>query len=140
MFGDFFNLEDDESKKDNKVSKLMKYLSDLSKIDMNREPDEVKITVKNGIKKTISIWKDGESEVTAIDIERIDEEDELDNVEIPEEEMRRLHLEKLYAKLNAHINSEQYEKAGEIYNKIKVIQKAEAKRVREESKNKMKKD
>jgi hypothetical protein len=135
MFGEFFESEENEKpkkgKKNDRIEKLLKNLKNLAAINTNEEPDEVKITIKDGYKKTLSIWKKNGVELTSIDIVPVENEEEGDVV--PE-------LDILYHDLSLYNEAGNYEKSAEVYKEIKALEKAEAKALRAEKKKRLKKD
>jgi|TARA_R110000803_G_scaffold194368_1_gene257438 hypothetical protein len=136
MFGDLQGPEDDnekpkKGKKNEKINDLLKNLRNLAAINTNEEPDEVKITIKNGMKKTVSTWKRNGVELTTIDIVKLDIEEDEDAV--PE-------LDILYYDLSLYNEAGNYEKSAEVYKEIKKLERLEAKALRAKNKNKLKKD
>lgn len=130
MFGEFYNSEGEEKPKknsdkksdnsdndaskniDDKLSKIMKYLDNMIGMDINRKPDEVKVTIKNGYKKTVSIWKDGETEITSVDIVRVDE-DELEEIHDEEADLQSAY--------DLAIKEERFEMAGVLHKELKKL-------------------
>ena len=133
MFGDLHGPEDeDKNKKPKKgrskrIEDLLKNLQNLAAINTSEEPDEVTITIKDGFKKTVSLWKRNGVELTSVDI-------------VPFEEDAVPELDILYYDLSLYNEAGNYEKSAEVYKEIKKLERAEAKALRAKNKNKLKKD